>query len=53
MAGPLAGRRELVIPGLPYIAIYQVGKAEVVIVSFFHAAPQAGKTATVVEEIAW
>ncbi|HVX60607.1 MAG TPA: type II toxin-antitoxin system RelE/ParE family toxin [Pirellulales bacterium] len=32
----LAGSRELVVPGLPYVLIYRVKEDEVLIISLFH-----------------
>ena len=37
-AGQLAGTRELVVPGLPYIVVYRVGRDAVEILRVFHAA---------------
>lgn len=39
-AGRVDGTREMVIPGLPYIAIYEVGDAVVYIVRVLHGARQ-------------
>ncbi len=36
--GRVAGTRELVIPGLPYIVVYAVGETRVAIVRVFHTA---------------
>lgn len=39
-AGRVDGTREMVIPGLPYIAIYEAGDAVVYIVRLLHGARQ-------------
>lgn len=39
-AGRVDGTREMVIPGLPYIAIYEAGDAVVYIVRVLHGARQ-------------
>ena len=36
--GQIAGTRELVIPGLPYVAIYRVNAGQVEILRVFHTA---------------
>jgi addiction module RelE/StbE family toxin len=36
--GQVAGTRELVVPGLPYIVVYRVGNDAVEILRVFHAA---------------
>jgi toxin ParE1/3/4 len=37
-SGGVAGTRELVVPRLPYIAVYQVTKDAVEVIAVFHAA---------------
>ena len=36
--GKIAGTRELVIPGLPYIIVYRVTEAAVFIIHIYHTA---------------
>ncbi len=36
--GKIPGTRELVIPGLPYLAVYRIGETEVEILRVFHTA---------------
>ena len=37
-AGRIAGTRELIIPALPYIVVYQVGEAAIHILHIYHGA---------------
>ncbi len=39
-AGRIAGTRELVIPGLPFIAVYQIETDGILVVSIIHGAMQ-------------
>ena len=38
--GQVAGTRELVVPGLPYLVVYRIGKESVEILRVFHTAQE-------------
>jgi toxin ParE1/3/4 len=38
--GQVAGTRELVVPGMPYLVVYRIGKESVEILRVFHTAQE-------------